>query len=300
MQIYKLKDKKRDIQCGYCQHDGHNKRYCPTMKAHWENNPQVHETYDHLSLKGVDKTMFPTNYQKFWGDHDAQRQFRAHWIYMKKRFATNVETKTKKRRKPKCGFCGSTAHNRRNCNKLKNFVYVLSETNKQYRSQFYDKFIEGMGMGAGALLSIRAWDGLKKVAIATSFPTQDIMFTNLLRTWSDYHTKLRVQTMLGGEPFIFNMSNDWYYDEDPYRDDLGIWKPMYSNWARVYGVISPAPNKPSKEWFMGQEACFEWVVKKRDCHSLMYDLSALIKHFYPHNNLRSKLGAKIYDRYYTK
>ena len=30
------------------------------MKAHWEGNPQVHETFDPESVTGVDKTMFPS------------------------------------------------------------------------------------------------------------------------------------------------------------------------------------------------------------------------------------------------
>ena len=125
------------------------------------------------------------------------------------------------------------------------------------------------------------------------------MFTNLLRTWSDYHSKASVSTMLEGDPFKFMIGNDWLHTEDPWDDALGIWKPMYSNWARVHGVVSPAPNKPSKEWFMGQAPCFDWVVKKRDIDALMYDMYGLIKHFYPHNNLRSKLGAKVYDKYYN-
>ena len=298
MKIYKNKDQKREIQCAYCYHEGHNKRYCPTMKAHWESNPQVHETYDHASLTGIDKTMFPKHYLNWWGDEDAKRQFRGHWQYMRKRFAPKAETKPKKRKKPKCGFCGSTAHNRRNCKKLKNFVHVLNETNKSYRSQFYDRFIDGMGMGAGALLSIRGWDGKEKVGIVTSFPVEDIMFTNLLRTWSEYHSRATVQTMVSGEPFTISMGNDWLYDDQPNYDKLGIWTPMYSQWARVHGVVSPAPQKPSKEWFMGQAPCFDWVVKKRDIHSLMCALSGYIKQFYPHKNLRAKLGVSVYDKFY--
>ena len=40
---------------------------------------------------------------------------------------------------------------------------------------------------------------------------------------------------------------------------------------------------------MGQAPCFDWVVKKRDIHSLMCALSGYIKQFYPHKNLRAKL-----------
>lgn len=302
MKIYENKDRKRDISCGYCHHEGHNKRHCPTMKAHWDANPQVHETYDHASLKAIDKSMFPVQYQNFWGNDCAKRQFRAHWRYMRTRFAPKAETKTKKRRKPKCGFCGSTAHNRRNCGKLKNFVHVLNETNKAYRSEFYDRYIEGMGMGAGALVSAYGYDG-DGVALVTSFPTEKIMFTNLLRTWNDYHTSAIVQINMSGTSIKCNMGSDIFrvnaYTDD-FFDEVGIWKNMYSTWGRIVSVVSPAPKKPTKEWFLGQTPCYEWVVKKKDNMSLMSQFHHLIKRFYPHQNLRAKLGAKVYDQFYTK
>ena len=302
MKIYDNKDRKREIQCGYCHHEGHNKRHCPTMKAHWDANPQVHETYDPASLTGVDKTMFPVVYHSFWGDSDALRQFRAHWVYMKKRFATNVKTKPKKRKKTKCGFCGSKAHTRRNCNKMKNFVHVLKETNKGYRAAFYDKFIEGMGLGAGALVSAVGWNG-EGIALVTSFPSDQIMFTNLLRTWNDYHSRATMSLNMSGEEFRVNLGNDWIRADiyaEGFFDDVGIWKNMYSNWGRFNAVVSPAPNRPTKEWFMGQSPCFEWVVKKKGQLELMSQFSHLIKEFYPHKNLRAKLGAKVYDAYYTR
>lgn len=302
MKIYEERNNKRDFQCSYCYHEGHNKRHCPHMKAQWDANPQVHETYDHDSLVGIDKTMFPTHYQRFWHDDDARRQFRNHWRYMVNRFSTKTKAPPKKRKKTRCGFCGSTAHTRRNCNKLKNFVYVLNETNKAYRSRFYDKFIDGMGLGAGALVSLRNHDG-NSIALITSFPTEKIMFTNLLRSWTDYHTRATVGLNVNGETYNANLGNDILVANvfDPeVVESLGVWKNMYSQWGRLIGVVSPAPKKPTKEWFVGQAPCYEWIVKKRDQTTIMSVMSHLIKEFYPHNNLRSKLGAKTYDAFYVR
>jgi hypothetical protein len=299
MKLYKNRNNKRDISCGYCLNDGHNKRNCPTMKKHWELNKHLTRNELHSSnITGVDITMFPSVYANYYGDSQAQQQFVAHFQYMKDRYEPKTSTKKKKRSKTKCGFCGSTAHTRRNCNKMKNFVYVLNQANKAYRSQFYDRFVDGMGLGAGALLSMRTGG----MGICTSFPTDDIMFTNLKRTWSDYHSVAKMHVLVDGESWKLDMGNNLFRDPDAYdkQDERGFWECMYGTWGNVIAVTSPAPNKPTKEWFMGQTPCFEWIVKKRSQQQIMAELYRLIKHFYPHDNLRAKLGAKIYDQYYVR
>jgi len=304
MRLYEDRDNKREISCGYCQHSGHNKRNCPHMKAQWDANPQVHEIYDHDSLIGVDKSMFPTAYQTYYSDIDAIRRFRSHWRYMVTRFAPKTEVKTKRRKKPSCGFCGSTAHNRRNCNKLKNFVYVLKETNKAYRSAYYDEFIDKMGLGAGALITVRgSYEKEDRVGIITTIKTEDIMFTNLLRSWNDYSTRAKAKVMINGGISLVSLTQDAFYHGDYTEineENFGEWKNFYSSWGAIKSIVSPAPNRPSKEWFLGQSPCFEWVVKKRDNMTLMANFHSLIKKFYPHNDLRTKLGAKVYDQLYTK
>ena len=301
MKLYEERNNKREIQCGYCFNEGHNKRNCPTMKAHWESNKHLDpKTAVHDDLVGVDDNMFPKHYRTYWGAQVAHRQYFSHLAYMTKRFAPKSETKAKKRKKPSCGFCGSKAHNRRNCNKLKNFIYVMNEANKAYRSQFYDRFIDGMGIGAGALLTVRG----DHVGIVTSFPTEEIMFTNMKPSWSDYHSHAPMGVLVDGTTIKHNIGSRLFHCDDEWdektRAENGIWINMYSSWGSVRSVISPAPKKPTKEWFMGQSPCFDFIVKRRDQIALMTELSGLIKTFYPHNNLRSKLGGKTYDRFYTR
>ncbi len=305
MRIYEERNNKRDIRCGYCFNDGHNKRHCPHMKQHWDANADLRgkttRTINSETIKGVDKTMFPSIYHTYYSDDHAIQQFRAHWQYMKTRFVSKEETKpNKKRKKAKCGFCGSTAHNRRNCSKLKNFVYVLNQTNKAYRAAYYDKFVDGMGLGAGALVSMRnpyGYESHTGVAILTNFPAEKIMFTNLKRQWNDYSTKAQTKVLINGQTSEFNLAHDCFYTES--NDNVeGIWSSMFSRWGQVLNVVSPAPNRPTKDWFLGQSPCFDWIVKKRDQKTLMYEFAGIIKHFYPHDNLRAKLGAKTYDHYY--
>lgn len=313
MKIYENRNKKREIQCNYCYDEGHNKRNCPTMKAHWESNKHLDpKTAIHDDLVGVDNNMFPKYYQSYWGDQTAHRQYFKYLTYMTKRFAPKSETNTKKRKKASCGFCGSKAHNRRNCSKLKNFVYVLNESNKAFRSAYYDRFIEGMGLGAGALIEQRMggrWDDSLEtiVSIVTTFPTENIMFTNTLNRWSDYHTDHSITTLPNGVSTRLNASDGLFFDKYIYENGhnherttelYGDFGYMFSGYGQVIKVVSPAPNKPSKEWFMGQSPCFDFIVKKRTSSQLMSDLYWIIKNFYPHDNLRTKLGAKLYDQYY--
>ena len=314
MKIYDNRNKKREIQCNYCYGEGHNKRNCPTMKAHWEANKHLDpKTMVGDNLIGVDTTMFPKYYQTYWGDESAHRQYLNHLAYMTKRFAPKGETKTKKRKKVSCGFCGSKAHTRRNCKKMKNFVYVLNETNKAFRSEYYDRYIEGMGLGAGALVEQRtdnrySSEDATTVCIVTEFPTESIMFTNTLYRWSDYHTTHRITTLPNGTIHKMDATQGFFFDEydyhygSNYERNLGLYGRfdyMHSGYGQILKVVSPAPNRPSKEWFMGQSPCFDFIVKKRKIGQLMADLGGIIKKFYPHDNLRSKLGAKIYDQYWT-
>jgi len=315
MKIYDDRNKTREIQCNYCYDSGHNKRNCPTMKTHWEANKHLDpKTLLQSDLIGIDTTMFPQYYQTYWGDGTAKRQYINHLSYMTNRFAPKSETKPKKRKKVSCGFCGSKAHTRRNCNKMKNFVYVLNETNKAFRSQYYDRYIEGMGLGAGALVEQRMgdrWNITDKstVAIITEFPTDSIMFTNRLQRWSDYHTYHRIATLPNGSKCVLSATQGLFFDEHTYNYGTdydrearlyGEFAYMHTGYGMIKKVISPAPNRPSKEWFMGQSPCFDFIVKKRKIDQLMYDLGSTIKKFYPHDNLRSKLGAKIYDQYWNR
>lgn len=306
MRIYKERNNKREITCGYCQNDGHNKRHCPHMKQHWDANADLRGSSrlgSSDTIKGVDNTMFPQSWRSYYTDDDARRQFIGHWRYMQSRFATNDTTKTKKRKKAQCGFCGSTSHNRRNCKKLKNFVYVLNQTNQAYRSIFYDKFIEGIGLGAGALLDVRHPYGYETgsgVAIVTKFPTEEIMFTNLLSSWNEYHTRIPTDLLVGGEKTKINLASDSFFEDHDDKQEHGWFGKMYSHWGRIHSIVSPAPNRPTKEWFLGQSPCFEWVVKKRDIHVLMAQFCHVIQEFYPHNNLKTKLGAKVYDQWYNQ
>ena len=96
MKLYKDRNNKREIQCGYCLHEGHNKRNCPTMKKQWDANADL-QALSRIgssdTLNGVDVTMFPSAYANYYGDSQAEQQFRAYFQYMKSRYEPKTSTK---------------------------------------------------------------------------------------------------------------------------------------------------------------------------------------------------------------
>jgi hypothetical protein len=181
---------------------------------------------------------------------------------------------------------------------MKNFVYILNETNKEYRSQFYDRYIEGMGLGPGALVKLRSGS----VGIITEFDTESAMFTNLISRWNDYHTSINLGIMVGERTHQYSFACGAIYDSN-YTENFrsyGIWAGLYGSFGVLAEVLSPAPHVPDKEWFMHQAPCFDWIVKKRRVGPLLYSFRNYIKEFYPHEDLREKLGDELYDSNYFR
>ena len=106
MKLYEYRNNTYQVTCGYCRHEGHNKRHCPTLRKHWEAN----KDYDgassrlkrHLWIRLLPDTGEVT-------DRDACLTFHYHFDYINK-LMTSTPTTPKKRRASKCGFCGSKAH----------------------------------------------------------------------------------------------------------------------------------------------------------------------------------------------
>ena len=301
MRIYEKRNTKSPIRCGYCLTEGHNKRHCPTMEWHWKANAHLHEQ-SHISISdnivGVDNTMFPQQWRHYYGDSESLRQFRTNWGYIKERFTVSEQIEKKTRKKASCGFCGDTTHTRRNCEMLKTFAYILNETNKAYRSEFYDRYIEGVGLGVGALVKMRSGD----MGIITELDQSSIMFSNLISRWNDYHTTMRITIMIGttGIKRTYALGSGFFVRHEDDNEDHGIWNIFHGPFGKVAEVTSPAPSRPTKEWFAGQEPCFDYIMKKRSLNDLTHSFQRYIREFYPHGDLRDRLGDELHNAYFSR
>jgi len=286
MKIYKDRNsEKRSFSCNYCYREGHNKRHCPHLKAHYLANKNWDK---HSEPVDVVKEMFAEYYRQYWNDGRAVYQFRNHYDYAKKLYGETATTAPpKKRKKPKCGFCGSKAHNRRNCASMRSFVKVLEETEHSYRSQYYDQVIEKCGFGVGAFVEygIQSYDGSiterTEQCLVTSLDLSSISIGNAFSRWSDYHTGLSFQ-LNGNNPHGLRWQEGLF--GSIYADAQGVTlKTAVSHqhgWV-VTNVIAPSPTTPDKEWFLGQSPAFDWVVKKKNLVTLLGEYTTIIRLYHP-------------------
>ena len=298
MNIYENRNNKRTIQCGYCYHEGHNKRHCPHLKAQYLANKDWNR-YSTTPPVGVSADMFPSGYQRFWSDNRAIDCFRRHFDYAKNVYGEKDATAPRPRRKSKCGFCGSEDHNRRNCFTMRNFVKVLEETNQAYREMFYDHVIDGLGLGVGAFVEYgqSGYNGTLhpdsiRQGLITTFDLDTIGIGNTFGTWSDYKTTIRLemdgknQTRTRHDGFLtVNLCAEHQFPED-LKVSVEWWSLAISK------VIAPAPTKPSKEWFLGQSPAFDWIVKKKSLKDLWQQYWSTIKCYHPD-------GDELYDKWYA-
>lgn len=318
MRIYQNRDQKNQIQCGYCGHTGHNKRHCSALKTHYDATKDLVNDYNsefigdaHPSGKKLtqvikesnllDLSLFPSHWASY--PQFVNNQFARHFDYAERLYKSSAKAKPNTKRSPvSCGFCGSSDHTRRNCSAMTDFIYVLNETNKGYRQRFYDRFIEGYGFGGGCLVETvqkdwRTGEETPQVGIITSFDPNQVQFTNLCYRWGEYYTEISVKAMFDGQ--LIHLKNDLFSTKfrdngqrvDPFCD-------LFSQWGVLTRIVSPAPQRVDKEWFLSSTPSYDWVVRKKNREDLMSSMSALIKEFYPHDDLKARLGSE-YERYYT-
>jgi|TARA_R110002126_G_scaffold105143_1_gene239327 hypothetical protein len=288
MKIYENKDEgKRTFQCSYCWNNGHNKRACSQLKAHYLANKDWGQ--GNMPIVGVTKEMFSDHYQKYHGDAHAQYQFRRHFVYAEKLYGEQAGNTPKKRKKTKCGFCKSEEHTRRKCKAMGKFIKILEETEKVYRTKFYDQIIVGLGFGLGAFIefSYQSWDIDEPLieqhrGLVTKFDPASITIGNLQPRWNDYHTS--PQWQLNGKP---SMVHHWVavgFIGNKYAREKGNIDPIFvnSNSGRtITNIMAPSPSTPDKEWFLGKSPAFDWVVKKRTLRALLGTYQFAIQKLHP-------------------
>ena len=291
---------KAGSSCSYCRDEDHQVTSCPHVKSDWA----LFKAFTiPCSVKSnwVNNPKSKTQNQKHWGNQQSQaRWFRdptgwSKWYaecekaYQKIILAEQREQKAKtngKKAPSKCGFCGSTDHNRKGCGHMDSLRTKAMKANQAWRQAFYDKFVGELGISEGALIKVQVRDNQKssfrqdvfveKVGIVTSVNwdslnigcDQNFKRGNSNGSWRtdlnhDLQQVVVLKVMIDGDIKEITLG-------DESADALGL-KSMITNahsgswYPVVTGVISPSEKPMPKEWIeQGHADAVEFVTKKRN------------------------------------
>ena len=212
------------------------------------------------------------------------------------------------KRKTSCGFCGETGHNRRNCEIMFNFVDDLGRASQNYRKQFYERFVKGMGFAEGALLNLSAshfrlpsgwtenWSG---IGIVSSVNWDGVNMGLTMASW-EYRSTLKIECLINGNTHLLQNPFNALVKSDISSDGkVGKIAELFSggsNWGvDIESVLAPSENIPSEEWFNDEYTeCWEWIAKKYSLGEVSYYLSPLIATWHP--SRRGRNAGKLKER----
>jgi len=286
MRIYERRNEKGGFSCSYCWEQGHKINDCPTLKANYEQ---------HAKGEAIDFSTHPMVLKYGWNTNLLRRQWEQNQAKAERYYGTTPAAKAKKpRKKPKCGFCGSKSHTRRNCEAMSQFKYLYEQANLAYRKEFYDRIIVDLGFGAGALVEMWDYQGDHKVGIIEMLDPKTIGLGNLATYWGDYKTHIKWNAIIDGRkvptPTYRSMFN-WNLQQsetDLIGKAFSVANDGYSV-GSIVSIVSPAPQVMSKEWFDGESEPIDYVMKKRTAGQLFHEFNLLIRRFYPHEDLDNKM-----------
>ena len=149
---------KRTIRCSYCGQAGHNKSSCPDYKVYIER------------------------LRSDYGDE--------HWRVARYDLSKAKRANAAKHRS--CSYCGSTDHNRRGCQSLKENMAAYEAKNATYRRSFLRAMIR-TGFGPGAMIERTLRGDLTEVRVVTSLNWASVRF------WcnDEHHFEVRKQSLVG-------------------------------------------------------------------------------------------------------
>ena len=217
------------VRCSFCGMRGHNVRSCPEVALAAEDEENKH--YDAYQ---VDK---------------AKTEMRKRKVRESKRKAP--------RKKPQCGFCRSSNHNRKNCKRMKKFKSKLYKANANWRRWFAHR-IQILGVGQGALVEATGVPvnvftkstvrdaKVKHVGIVNKYDDDQLnVFCNFAGAY-DYRSNADITAKLITSGGLIDISIGKYIGEDLFHKNA-----FFPHYARLK-VVNPKYTKLSNEW-IGQK-----------------------------------------------
>ena len=268
--------------CSYCRQHDHNITECPQVSKDWtywsvfKVPPQ--DGYNWKSRR----------HPKYWGEwYTKCRDAYAKQQAKKQKASTPVV-----RAAPKCGFCGSTDHNRRNCAKMTAFIELCKKANHNYRWRFHDTFVKQYGIDVGAAVSIRReyWndDAQTFVGLITKINLDKInVFTAFNYSWETnekYGQPLEVKILVDGDETWLNLQGFCKASLDASLKSLV--KRFDHSYSRFHltKVIGKSETPLPDDWVTSYDDAWDFLAKKRSYEKLKED--GVVAHIEKWANMR--------------
>ena len=219
---------------------------------------------------------------------------------LKKRKQQRESLYGKRRRAPKCGFCGEKGHNRRNCEVKRDFVNDLIRANQAYRKRWFNEVVQKMGVAEGALVSVTArqahmkgqWiDDFEGIGIISKIEWDKVNMGLGADHW-DYRSDMAIHILIDGETivtknFFANLIATNNYEVDNNSSLPSELSSLYAGRSGGWGmsledVLAPSQSLPTEEWFNETYSdCWEYIVKNKSLSGINQTLGRMIATFHP-------------------
>ena len=283
--------------CSYCRNEEHQVIDCPHVKpdwaifqtlcipsslaTHWTNTPVGNSNgQQHWNTQSATANWYkaPTGWSKWYAECE-----KAH-IKVIKAEERKARSTDKIKKSSKCGFCESAHHNRRACPSMDALNERIIKANAHWRRRFYDRIVEDLGLGNGALVKVLkktgAWNSgqsTEYVGIITSINFDEVnMFSYAEQASTNWGSRLdhkfqspvtikAIVDGVEGQMTLAPINPQGNYPS--FNDEHG--RPLVDVFANNWGashfaeVISPTKQPLSDEWVSGgQEECVQFITKK--------------------------------------
>ena len=225
------------VRCSFCGLKGHNIRSCKEVSIAASDEDNV--SYDAQQVQIAKQEL-------------AKRQQR------------NAK-QTNQRGKPRCGFCRSTNHNRKNCRRMKKFKNKLYKANSNWRRHFINR-VNILGVGQGALIeacgvpvnvlakfSVSPSKG-SHVGIINEYDYDNLnVFCNFSGSY-DYRSSADITAKLITAGGLVDISIAKYIGDDLFRE-----KSFFAHWCKLK-VINRKETQFSKKWITEKDIpMLDWL-----------------------------------------
>ena len=266
---------RRASTCGYCGNPDHNATNCPRVAedyAWFTQSPPVIP----IGVSATPKTRQYYAQTRYWGEW-YDNCMKAH---KKQEAAKNKVSRTGTNRSaPKCGFCGSKAHNRRNCDAMERYTSNAIKANQNWRRAFYEAFVEQAGISEGALLNLTISGGYNQedkdvIGVVTKVNWDELSLfcaSHDLSRYSyrddQYRQHLDVTVQIGNETKVVSFGEvGLMVQHDGIKKSLVKFSAGRYSWGapKFASVLSPSETPLGNEWINeGHAKAMAFLTKKR-------------------------------------